>query len=342
MEEKINKVISFLQSKIDEIKVDYNIVLNSKEKILKNEKYFYHNTDITLNAANVLIKNRFDDFLILPFNIKDLKEITKMQGDMITKLFFNDVNIKNGKIKDSCSYVNLMQRLFAPGQRRSFKKVDKDSKKDNKNGIQYNILEKTKTKFISSMECFLSKNLKIINAYTKLINKLSAVKQSIGNDDDYKKACEDLFSYIKDEHIDLGIIDNLKVDLKNKIKKEEKDNKKIKESKIEKEKLGNNSVKQGTREERIKAHEKEELNKTILRESKALNADANFWVDLLVDQLKEMDLKTTNDFLEDPESYLPDENENNYNQILELTMNKLKYVDADSVVIDTLSNLVRR
>ena len=55
-----------------------------------------------------------------------------------------------------------------------------------------------------------------------------------------------------------------------------------------------------------------------------------------------MDLKTTNDFLEDPESYLPDENENNYNQILELTMNKLKYVDADSVVIDTLSNLVRR
>lgn len=339
MEEKINKVISFLQSKIDEIKVDYNIVLNSKEKILKNEKIFYHNTDVTLNAANILIKNRFDDFLTLPFDVNELKDIMKVQGNMIKRLFFSEVNIKNGKIKDAESYVNLMQRLFAPGQRRSFKSVDKDNKKDNKNGIQHNILEKTKSKFINAMDCFLNKNLKIMNIYNELIKKLNVVKQSIGNDDNYKNACDDLFSYLKVERVDLGILDNLKVELKSKIKTEVITNEK---AKINKKNLDNKPVKQGTRDERIKIYAKTKLKEEIEKQSKALDDDSKLWVDILVDQLNGMNLKITNDFIDDPNAYLPDKTDNNYNQILELTMNKLKYVDADPTVIDTLSNLVRR
>ena len=84
------------------------------------------------------------------------------------------------------------------------------------------------------------------------------------------------------------------------------------------------------------------LKKDIIFKTKSLNDDAKQWVELIVEQLVEFEKQQIEDFKKDPYSYLPEKNEEEFYEIISLSIDKLKFADADSNIIDTLMKTIRR
>ena len=332
MKDKIDKTIDLLNKKLNLINKDYKIVSKANRKLNKSNGVFYHNPDLITDTCNILLKNRFEDFLQFPFKEEELKRIIYLKYYKYTKSFFSEVTIRNGKLKDVNSYVRLMQRLFAPFQNMNFKKIDKEL-----NSNYTILLNDMKNNLLRCIKIYLNKYEKNINAYEKILEKLQNVSNSLNDKETYKQACEDLFSYLKEEKIDIGELDNLKYELKKSITPK-KEPEKISYSDFEDTEL----KKEGTRTERIKEHEKMRLKKDIIFKTKSLNDDAKQWVELIVEQLVEFEKQQIEDFKKDPYSYLPEKNEEEFYEIISLSIDKLKFADADSNIIDTLMKTIRR
>lgn len=335
MQEKIVKIIDMLNKKIELINEDYLIVSKTCEELNKNSKIFYDRAGLVRKTCEILLKNRFDEFLTLSFDIKLLKKITSYSGEMVTNLFFKNINIKNGKFKDVESYVEFMTRLFAPIQRRKFAKIDKKSKLKGEKSLEYSILQKTQDKFVDSINMYLSKYGKKINKYNELINLLKDLENVLDDEEKYKKASENLFIYLSNEKIDIGALDNLKDEFKKSITPK-KEPEKISYSDSE----NTEFKKEGNREDRIKQHEKLKLKESINCKTKKLDEEAKQWVNLIIDQLISFDEQQIKDFEKNPYLYLPGKDEKDFNDIISLSIDRLKYVDSDINIIKTLGNVL--
>ena len=335
MKDKIDKTIKLLNEKLNLINKDYEIVSKANKKLNKSSKVFYHNPDLITETCDILLKNRFDDFLTLQFDIKLLEKVTSYSGKMVTNMFFKNVNIKNGKFKDTQSYAIFMQRLFAPIQRIQFVKIDKDAKLKHEKSLEYNIMQKTQDKFIESLNLFLNKYEKIINKYNKLVNILKKLENVLDDEEKYKKTCEDLFIYLNEEKIDIGVLDNLKDELKKSITPK-KETEKISYYDSE----DTEFKKEGNREDRIKQHEKLKLKESINYETKKLDDDARQWVNLIVEQLTCFEEQQIKDFNKNPYMYLPEQQEKDFKDIIALSIDKLKYIDANPTIVSTLQKVL--
>ncbi len=82
--------------------------------------------------------------------------------------------------------------------------------------------------------------------------------------------------------------------------------------------------------------------KNFNNSEKKFNYDIKYWANLLVDQIYFMDERTVNDFMDNPDDYLPGKNQKYYNEIISLTITKLKYTDVDKKVESKLASLIKR
>lgn len=319
---EIYDVINYLSLKINELKKDYEKVKRFKDELNKGNKVFYHNPSLVYDACKILNENRFNDFLSMPFNEKELKKIIGVSGSLISKLFFDNVSIRNGKIKNVESYACFMQKLFAPIQKISFKKIDKDA-----NTNYSNLLDKITDNLCNSVNNYMNKHNNIINTYNVLIELLCDINKEEYLTLEYKNKCSKFIKYVNDNKIDIGKVDNLKAKLKNLIEdKKTPVHKKEDNNHFEK----NASLKKdGTRLERKEKYEKEKLKDQIACETKNLDDDSKAWVFLIIEQLKGFNDEELDLFISNPYLYLPDKSEENYSEIISLTSLKIRYEDKN-------------
>lgn len=262
---------------------------------------------------SVIPKDAMIDYVNVIFRFKPL-----IKNKTITN--FKKIKIVDDKFIDAQSFITVFKEFYKIMKMGS--KIDVDDYRIISDLIVSYVIQFSKT--IKNLKSKLSNEINKIDELLEIINKLQ--KDYDLNILEYEELVRKYSKIIRNDKLFKDdSLKELNIDLRNNVKENKNKKEPIKDEM---------QLKIGTRESRKKEYEKQKQKEELEQKMKKLNKDSLVWVELIFEQIE----SDCEEFISNPNSYLPNFTEKQSTLIKEVAYKQAKFKDMDPIIVEILKN----